>query len=92
MRAILIVSLLIAATAITGAAQSTARGLGLPRGTQVTAEQMVSSGKGEAVLSGNVTITTPSTTATADRAIFREGSQTFELEGHVQLRVSASPK
>ena len=91
MRATLITSLLIVATAIMGAAQRPQIRVTLPTGTQVTAMNAVS-GKGEVTFSGDVAITMPGATATADRAIFREGSQTFELEGHVQLKVSPPAK
>ena len=91
MRGILIVALLVVAAAITGAAQGTPHGL-LPPGTSVTAEQATSSSKDVVVLSGNVTIAMWGATATADRATFRQSSQTFQLEGHVQLKVTPPVK
>ena len=91
MRGTLIVALLVVACAITGAAQGTSNGLGLPRGTEVTAQLMTSSSKEVAVFSGGVTIVMPGARATADRATFHQSSQTFELEGHVQLKVTTPP-
>jgi lipopolysaccharide assembly outer membrane protein LptD (OstA) len=92
MRGTLIVALLVVACAITGAAQGTPNGLGLPRGSAVTAALATSSTKGEVVFSGNVTIAMSGVTVTADRATFHEASQTFELDGHVQLKVTAPVK
>ena len=44
------------------------------------------------MFSGNVTIAMSGATATADRATFHATSKTFELEGHVQLKVTPSAK
>ena len=92
MRGTLIVTLLGVACAIAGAAQTTSNGLGLPHGTDVTADRVTSSTKDVAVFSGNVTIAMSGMTATADRATFHQSSQTFELEGHVQLKVNPPAK
>jgi lipopolysaccharide assembly outer membrane protein LptD (OstA) len=92
MRGTLIVALLLVACAITGAAQGTTNGLGLPRGSQITADQATSSSKEITVFSGNVTIAMSGVTATADRVTFHQSSQTFDLEGHVQLKVNPPAK
>jgi lipopolysaccharide assembly outer membrane protein LptD (OstA) len=92
MRGTLIVALLVVACAITGAAQGTPNGLVLPPGTNVTAQQATSSSKDVVVFSGNVTVAMSGATATADRATFRQSSQTFELEGHVQLKATPPAK
>ena len=92
MRVPIIIALLIVSAGITGAAQSTPNGLGLPAGSHVTADRVTSSSKEEAVFSGNVTIAMSGATATADRATFHATSKTFELEGHVQLKVTPSAK
>jgi lipopolysaccharide assembly outer membrane protein LptD (OstA) len=85
MRKMFIVALVIVGAAITGAAQTKPTG-NLPPGSTVTAERMETS-KGDVAFSRNVAISMPGVTVTADSAIFRESSQTFELEGHVQLKV-----
>ena len=92
MRRTLIVALVIVGAAITGAAQGTPNGLALPRGTKVTAGQVESSKADVTLFSRNVTISIAGATATADSAIFHQSSQTFELEGHVQLKVTPPAK
>ena len=90
MRNTLIVALFIGAAAITGAAQDTSKGPVpgpvLPGVTKVTADKIQSLSPSEVVFSGNVTLVLPSATVTADRVILRQSSQSYELEGHVQLR------
>ncbi len=52
----------------------------------------VSAEKEVTVFSGDVTIVMSGATATADRATFHQSSQTFELEGHVQLKATPPAK
>jgi lipopolysaccharide assembly outer membrane protein LptD (OstA) len=85
MRKVFIVALVIVGAAIAGDAQTRPTG-NLPRGSTVTAQRMETS-KGDILLSGKVALSIPGATVTADSAIFRESSQTYELEGHVQLKV-----
>jgi lipopolysaccharide assembly outer membrane protein LptD (OstA) len=92
MRRTLIVALVIVGAVITGSAQGAPNGLALPRGTKVAADRVESSKEDVAVFSGNVTISISGATATADSAIFHQSSQTFELEGHVQLKVAPPAK
>lgn len=92
MRNTLIVALLVAAAAITGAAQGTPKGPMLPDGVKVTADKAQSSSPAEVVFSGNVTLVLSGVTVTADRVIYRQSSQSYELEGHVQLKPNLPAK
>jgi lipopolysaccharide assembly outer membrane protein LptD (OstA) len=92
MRNVLIVALLVVAGAISGAAQGTSKGPVLPGVTKVTADKMQSLSPTEVVLSGNVTLVLPDATISADRVVVHQRSQTYELEGHVQLRPNPSTK
>ena len=92
MRNVLIVALLVVAGAISGAAQGTSQGPALPGVTKVTADKIQSLSPTEAVLSGNVTLVLPDATISADRVVVHQHSQTYELEGHVQLRPNPSTK
>jgi lipopolysaccharide assembly outer membrane protein LptD (OstA) len=91
MRKILIVALVILGAAITGDAQDGPKGTSLPPGSKVSA-QRVEKSKGDVLFSGNVAVSIPGATVTADSVIFRQGSQTYELEGHVQLKVNPPAK
>jgi lipopolysaccharide assembly outer membrane protein LptD (OstA) len=64
----------------------------LPGGAKVTADKMQSSSPAELVFSGNVTLVFSDATVTADRVVFRQSSQSYELEGHVQLKPNLPPK
>jgi lipopolysaccharide assembly outer membrane protein LptD (OstA) len=92
MRSTLIVTFLVVAAAISGSAQDTPKGPMLPGGSKVTADQMQSSSPREMIFSGNVTVVLSEATVTADRAIFHQSSQTFDLEGHVQLKPNPPTK
>jgi lipopolysaccharide assembly outer membrane protein LptD (OstA) len=90
MRKILVVALVIVGAAITGDAQVGPKG-NLPRGVNVTAGRTDTS-KGDILFSRNVSISIAGGKVTADRAIMRQGSNTLELEGHVQLKVNPPVK
>jgi lipopolysaccharide assembly outer membrane protein LptD (OstA) len=91
MRKILIVALVILGAAITGDAQVGAKGPSLPPGSRVSAGRIETS-KGDLLFSGNVALFIPGARLTADSVIFRQSSQTYELEGHVQLKVDPPAK
>lgn len=96
MRNTLIFVLLIVTATITGTAQDTPKaatpGPVLPGVTKVTADKIQSLSPTEVVFSGGVKLVMPGGTVTADRAILRQSSQSYELEGHVQLKPTPQTK
>ena len=91
MRKILIVALVIVGAAITGDAQDGTKGRLLPPGSNVRAQRIETS-KGDVLFSGGVVLAFPGYRVTADSVIFRQSSQTYELEGHVQMKVDPPAK
>jgi lipopolysaccharide assembly outer membrane protein LptD (OstA) len=83
MRKVFIIALVIVGAAISGDAQTKSTG-NLPAGSKVSADRIETSG-GDVLLSGNVELHILGAKVSADSVIFRQSSQTFELEGHVQL-------
>ena len=92
MRKILLVALVVVGGTITGDAQGGRKGPVFPPDTEVAADRMESSNSDVLRLSGNVTIAIPRATVTADSAVYHTDSQTFELVGHVQLKMNAAAK
>ena len=92
MRKILTLGVLITMTALTGAAQGPSKSPMLTAGATISADKVQTSSPAEVVFSGNVTVVLPGATVTADRVIFRQSSQSYELEGHVQLKPSVPAK
>jgi lipopolysaccharide assembly outer membrane protein LptD (OstA) len=91
MRKMFIVALVIVGAAITGDAQAGPKGTMLPPGSKVSADRVVTSGV-DVLFSGNATLSIRGAKVTADSVIFRQSSQTYELEGHVQLKVDPPAK
>jgi hypothetical protein len=92
MRQILVVAFVVLAGAITGDAQEWKKDRTSPPLSTVRADQWEQV-NGEAHLSGSVSISVPGGTVTADSAIIRQGAPpTFELTGHVRLKVDIPPK
>ena len=91
MRKVLIIALVIVGAAITGDAQDGPKGPMLPPGSKVSADRVVLS-EASMLFSGNATLSIRGVKVTADSAIFRQSSQTYELEGHVQLKVDPPVK